>query len=357
MSNQSLNEKGKMPKKFSVKSGDKSAAGGLTDKGVKRYRAENPGSKLKTAVTTKPSKLKKGSKSANRRKSFCARMGGMKKRLTSAKTARDPDSRINKALRKWNCSTDINSDALDRMSEMIVMSMLDEGILGFGMDTSTGRSRTRRQVLKAKSGRAGALARIAKRKRMKGEDPKPIPGSILPKTKSGRGPGARRGSPTSKSTLQGKSSDRPLTKGNISQPKVPGEGSKYYDKAGHQAHIDRVEAQQAKRKKTKKTANSTGSKKNKDTKTSTKTDSNDANRVQRQMAARIAQQRKGRKEKLDKDRDRLIGPATDSTKIIRNARLALAEMVVECWKTHKKVGTKMKGGRIVNDCVPKSKKK
>ena len=46
----------------------------------------------------------KGSKSANRRKSFCARMGGMKKRLTSAKTARDPDSRINKALRKWNCS-------------------------------------------------------------------------------------------------------------------------------------------------------------------------------------------------------------------------------------------------------------
>ena len=59
---------------------------------------------MKTAVTTEPSKLKKGSKSANRRKSFCARMGGMKKRLTSAKTARDPDSRINKALRKWNCS-------------------------------------------------------------------------------------------------------------------------------------------------------------------------------------------------------------------------------------------------------------
>ena len=58
----------------------------------------------KTAVTTKPSKLKKGSKSANRRKSFCARMSGMKKKLTSAKTANDPDSRINKSLRKWNCS-------------------------------------------------------------------------------------------------------------------------------------------------------------------------------------------------------------------------------------------------------------
>ena len=63
---------------------------------------------MKTAVTTEPSKLKKGSKSANRRKSFCARMGGMKKRLTSAKTARDPDSRINKALRKWNCSYEPN---------------------------------------------------------------------------------------------------------------------------------------------------------------------------------------------------------------------------------------------------------
>lgn len=95
--------KAKMPKKFSVKSGDKSESGGLTAKGVRRYRAANPGSKLKTAVTTKPSKLKKGSKAAKRRKSFCARMKGMKKRLTSAKTARDPNSRINKALRKWNC--------------------------------------------------------------------------------------------------------------------------------------------------------------------------------------------------------------------------------------------------------------
>jgi hypothetical protein len=82
----------------------KNPEGGLNQKGVDSYRRDNPGSKLKTAVTTKPSKLKKGSKSANRRKSFCARMGGMKKKLTSAKTANDPDSRINKALRKWNCS-------------------------------------------------------------------------------------------------------------------------------------------------------------------------------------------------------------------------------------------------------------
>ena len=82
----------------------KRESGGLNQKGVDSYRKANPGSKLKTAVTTKPSKLKKGSKSANRRKSFCARMSGMKKKLTSAKTANDPDSRINKSLRKWNCS-------------------------------------------------------------------------------------------------------------------------------------------------------------------------------------------------------------------------------------------------------------
>jgi hypothetical protein len=81
----------------------KNPEGGLNKKGVASYRAANPGSKLKTAVTTKPSKLKPGSKSANRRKSFCARMSGMKKRLTSAKTANDPNSRINKSLRKWNC--------------------------------------------------------------------------------------------------------------------------------------------------------------------------------------------------------------------------------------------------------------
>jgi hypothetical protein len=81
----------------------KNPEGGLNRKGIESYRRENPGSKLSMAVTTKPSKLKPGSKAANRRKSFCARMGGMKKRLTSAKTARDPDSRINKALRKWNC--------------------------------------------------------------------------------------------------------------------------------------------------------------------------------------------------------------------------------------------------------------
>tara|TARA_R100000458_G_C8239615_1_gene219048 strand:- start:377 stop:1240 length:864 start_codon:yes stop_codon:yes gene_type:complete len=81
----------------------KSKSGGLNRKGIASYRRANPGSKLKMAVTTKPSKLKRGSKAAKRRRAFCSRMEGMKKTRTSAKTARDPNSRINKSLRKWNC--------------------------------------------------------------------------------------------------------------------------------------------------------------------------------------------------------------------------------------------------------------
>ena len=72
----------------------KKKSGGLNEKGRKSYERENPGSDLKA-----PSK-KKGNK---RRASFCARMKGMKKKLTSKKTASDPDSRINKSLRKWDC--------------------------------------------------------------------------------------------------------------------------------------------------------------------------------------------------------------------------------------------------------------
>ena len=72
----------------------KSKSGGLNEKGRKSYERENPGSDLKA-----PSK-KVGNP---RRSSFCARMKGMKKKLTSKKTASDPDSRINKSLRAWNC--------------------------------------------------------------------------------------------------------------------------------------------------------------------------------------------------------------------------------------------------------------
>jgi hypothetical protein len=73
---------------------------GLSQKAVNAYRRENPGSKLQTAVTEKDPSGKR----AARRKSFCSRMKGMKAKLTSAETARDPDSRINKALRRWNCN-------------------------------------------------------------------------------------------------------------------------------------------------------------------------------------------------------------------------------------------------------------
>ena len=79
----------------------KSKSGGLNRKGVASYRAANPGSKLKMAVTTKPSKLKKGSKAAKRRKSFCARMKGMRKRQKpSNNTGKD---RLSLSLKKWNC--------------------------------------------------------------------------------------------------------------------------------------------------------------------------------------------------------------------------------------------------------------
>ena len=77
-----------------TKKSGKNPEGGLNEKGRKSYERENPGSDLKA-----PSK-KVGNK---RRSSFCARMKGMKKKLTSAKTANDPDSRINKSLRAWNC--------------------------------------------------------------------------------------------------------------------------------------------------------------------------------------------------------------------------------------------------------------
>ena len=72
---------------------------GMTAKGVRAYRAANPGSKLKTAVT---GKVKPGSKAANRRKSYCARSLGQLKR-SSAKTRNDPNSRIRQARRRWKC--------------------------------------------------------------------------------------------------------------------------------------------------------------------------------------------------------------------------------------------------------------
>jgi hypothetical protein len=86
-----------------TRSEGKNKSGGLNRKGIASYRKQHPKSRLSMAVTTKPNKLKKGSRAWKRRRSFCARMKGMKKKLTSRKKARDPNSRINKSLRKWNC--------------------------------------------------------------------------------------------------------------------------------------------------------------------------------------------------------------------------------------------------------------
>lgn len=78
-----------------------SQTGGLNRSGISSYRKQNPGSKLSSAVTTDPSKLKKGSTKWKRRKSYCARSAGQLKMWPRA--ARDPNSRLRKARRKWNC--------------------------------------------------------------------------------------------------------------------------------------------------------------------------------------------------------------------------------------------------------------
>jgi len=73
----------------------KNPKGGLNAKGRASYNRANPG---------KPGLKAPQPEGGSRRDSFCARMEGMKKKLTSAKTASDPDSRINKSLRAWNCA-------------------------------------------------------------------------------------------------------------------------------------------------------------------------------------------------------------------------------------------------------------
>lgn len=90
---------------------------GMSSKAVKAYRRENPGSKLKTAVTTKPSKLKKGSKAAKRRKSFCARMSGNKGPMKDEKGRPTPKA---KALRRWNC------ESIEHLENQLVEIKLNE---------------------------------------------------------------------------------------------------------------------------------------------------------------------------------------------------------------------------------------
>ena len=88
-------------KGMSISSGDKrptKLGAGMTAKGVAKYRRQNPGSKLQTAVT---GKVKPGSKDAKRRKSFCARSAGQMKQFPKA--AKDPNSRLRQARRRWKC--------------------------------------------------------------------------------------------------------------------------------------------------------------------------------------------------------------------------------------------------------------
>jgi Domain of unknown function (DUF6321) len=85
---------------------------GMSQKAVNAYRRENPGSKLKTAVTTKPSKLKKGSKSSKRRSSYCSRSKGQMD-MHNISCAKEPDKAICKARRRWNCEEGVED--LDQM--------------------------------------------------------------------------------------------------------------------------------------------------------------------------------------------------------------------------------------------------
>lgn len=84
-----------------TRSEGKDPKGGLNEKGRRSYERANPGSNLKPPV--KRAEAAKSPKAAARRESFCARMEGMKAKNTSAKTAKDPNSRINKSLRAWDC--------------------------------------------------------------------------------------------------------------------------------------------------------------------------------------------------------------------------------------------------------------
>ena len=101
---------------------------GMTEAGVKAYRRANPGSKLKTAVT---GKVKPGSKAANRRKSYCARSAGQMKQFPKA--AKDPNSRLRQARRRWKCQTGQFTNSLKVLTTyrflQIIGAMRDTKIL------------------------------------------------------------------------------------------------------------------------------------------------------------------------------------------------------------------------------------
>ena len=90
--------KGTMPARNKKNFRSTKSGAGMTEQGVKAYRAKNPGSKLQTAVT---GEVKAGSKDAKRRKSFCARSAGQMKKFPKA--AKDPNSRLRQARKRWKC--------------------------------------------------------------------------------------------------------------------------------------------------------------------------------------------------------------------------------------------------------------
>jgi hypothetical protein len=137
---------------------------GLSQKAVNAYRRENPGSKLKTAVTTKPGKLKPGSKDAKRRKSFCARMSGNKGPMKKPNGKPTPKAL---ALRRWNCESIEEMQKLIALGEQHITKLKENFADGknpqdkgdskrHGVPTKAGVS-TLRKVAK-QGGRKGQLA-------------------------------------------------------------------------------------------------------------------------------------------------------------------------------------------------------
>ena len=122
-----------------TKKSGKNKEGGLNEKGRKSYERENPGSDLKAPQP----------EGGSRKKSFCARMGGMKKKLTSSKTANDPDSRINKSLRKWNCSYEPEGDVINELNRYEKETGKSSGSMNLPKGKPTSKGGTSSLVMRA----------------------------------------------------------------------------------------------------------------------------------------------------------------------------------------------------------------
>jgi len=123
------------------KANKKDRTDGMSRKAVKAYRREHPGSKLQTAVTTKPSKLKKGSKASKRRKSYCSRSKGQMK-MHNISCKKTPDKAICKARRRWNCESVEHGNGMTsyehliskRLKRILMSPQVDERDLTWAME-------------------------------------------------------------------------------------------------------------------------------------------------------------------------------------------------------------------------------